>query len=615
MAMTSPLTSFTTLSTPESYAAQSSPHNETDEMALSSSIDGSLPSLQYRTAAQIPHELKQHCQIHLESELFLPALQILEGLLSDGITLPSDPESAPTRVAPPSQLALLGTLLIHPAHTSRPPSGTQSLHTAARALAYLRGVLNIAGPVNANLRAAFKFRSSSGRAGRDRDRAGIYGSACSSRSCSDSGSESDYINYKLAKEQSLWRRAPDFWAVLGWTFRCAAAHPHRWRHWRVWLEFMVEVLEADWDQRLKMDDEQCDSRGGSGSQNCGGTPEGRDYKMVRESLLVEYLDDLRRERKNPLREVMRALMAFTDDDPADKNVYREVFDKESLTGPRNSKRKRTPTVVDLEKDQFGDYLDWGDDDGLDEEDEDVEAGLLSSLPTPARRAGQPRKITSKLDTPSFRVSDGITDSVPLRQRIFRLLSAAANFIPEHFCKVHELYGSFSTRIRSLPLPMFRLFVESHTTTLPDFAQVTLLRQLTEELLPNSSGGANRSCPAVVNPEINAKGGISLDIMEQCYLPFPASRVTAEENAKLSLALESMLWFIFANREFECTSTLSRAIEKGIRAREDKIKKRVGSERWCKGDGGSGAAGADAVAREALDRSARSLRVFTKMKGC
>ncbi|KAK0711021.1 hypothetical protein B0H67DRAFT_493667 [Lasiosphaeris hirsuta] len=612
--MTSPPRSFATLSTPESYTTQSSPRNEADETALSSPVDGSFPQLEYRTAAQIPRELKQHCQIHLESELFLPALQILEGLLSDGITLPPDLKSAPIRVAPPSQLALLGTLLIHPAHTSRPPSGAQSLHIAARSLAYLRGVLNIAGPVNANLHAAFKFRGSGGWTGHDRDRAGVYGSACSSRSLSDSGSESDYINYKLAKEQSLWRRAPDFWAVLGWAFRCAAVHPHRWRHWRVWLEFMVEVLEADWDQRLKMDEEQYDFRGRIGSQSREGTSEGSDYRMVRDSLLAEYLDDLRRERKNPLREAMRALMAFTDDDPADKNVYREVFDKESLIGPRNSKRKRAPTVLDLEKNQFGDYMDWGND-GFDDEDEDVEAGLLSSSPTPTtRRAGRPRKTPAKLDAPSLRVSDGITDSVPLRLRIFRLLSAAAKYIPEHFCEVHELYESFSTRIRSLPLPMFRLFVESHTTNLPDFAQVTLLRCITEELLPNSSG-ANRPCPADVDPDIDFQGGISLDIMEQCFLPFAAARVTAEDNAKLSLVLESMLWFIFANREFECTSTLSRAIEKGIRAREDKIKKRAGGERWYKGGGGSAAAGPDAVAREVLDRSARSLRVFMKVNGC
>ena len=96
----------------------------------------------------------------LPARAVLPALLILDTLLSDGNSLSACPERRrppPIRVAPPSQLALLSTLVVHPAYTSRAPEHTNP-HIAARALAYLRGVLAVAGPVNANLRAAFEFR-------------------------------------------------------------------------------------------------------------------------------------------------------------------------------------------------------------------------------------------------------------------------------------------------------------------------------------------------------------------------------------------------------------------------------------------------------------------------
>ena len=82
MDLTSPLTTLPSISTPESYfTAQGSPSNPSnrsnshqsnaaDETALSSPVDDHAPEkLSYRDAAQLPHELRSHCQIHLEEQL------------------------------------------------------------------------------------------------------------------------------------------------------------------------------------------------------------------------------------------------------------------------------------------------------------------------------------------------------------------------------------------------------------------------------------------------------------------------------------------------------------------------------------------------------------------
>ncbi|KAK4249914.1 hypothetical protein C7999DRAFT_12310 [Corynascus novoguineensis] len=72
MELTSPLTTLGSISTPESfYTARNSPSNAADETALSSSPDDDPPKQRStcRDAVQLPRELRQHCQIHLEEQL------------------------------------------------------------------------------------------------------------------------------------------------------------------------------------------------------------------------------------------------------------------------------------------------------------------------------------------------------------------------------------------------------------------------------------------------------------------------------------------------------------------------------------------------------------------
>ncbi|KAK3333827.1 hypothetical protein B0T19DRAFT_440554 [Cercophora scortea] len=565
MDFTSPLTTLDSISTPGSfYTAKDSPQAG-DITAVSSPIDEAFGP-RYREARQIPYELKQNLHIDLEEDRCSVSIQVFEGLLTDGNTLAPHglaTESKPARIAAPPSIAMFNTMAIHPSYTSR-PAHRSSLHVSAQSLSYLRGLLKIVGPINANLRAAFRFRGN-GRGGAMRD------------STDESTDDSDSINTKLAVEQSTWRRSPDFWAVLGWAFRCAAAHPHRWPHYKVWLEYMLQVLEADWDERLALDHEEHDRIGNQG--HC-------EYKLITESLLVGYLDDLRRERKNTLREVMRALMAFSDDDQSDKAIFKEIFSGETLVGPRMSKRKRTQTV-DLEKGQFGDYLDGDEFDS--EEEANGQAG-----PATARQTGRRGRPPKKEDGSASRISDGVAESVSFRLRLFRLLSAASYYIPISLCPVDELYEKFADRVRLLPLPMFRLFIESHSTTLPDFAHVSLLRHVLDELVANHPSASD------IDPDTDAQHGMSVLMMEKCFLPFAAGTITAEDNAKLSLVLENLLWFIHARHEIPYTASLRRAIGQGIKAREERVKKR----------GAAATTAADVVAaRDALARSARSLEVF------
>jgi len=490
-------------------------------------------------------------------------------------------------VASPSQLAFLNTLSIHPSFTSRLGQNLTN-DIAGRALAYLRAVLSLTGPIDSGIRSAFLFRRGSAGGGR-------YSSHTDS---GDSGNESDCIEGRLAKEHSVWRRAGDFWSALGWAFHCASAHPHRWRYWKAWLGYMVDVLETDWDIRFSLDEETSGNRGPKGV-----------WKMLRGSLLVAYLGDLRRERKSPPRETMRALMAFTDDDPSDKAVYREIFERELTMGPRRNKRKRTGTVGEPEQIPLDKMMDWSADSLDSDSDPDSNDENLhhSDSPTPRKprrgglkplrgRRGKPGRA-DRSDSPSstFRISNGINDSVPLRLRLFRLLSAAANYVPQYFCSVDDLYESFADRVRGLPLSMFRVFVESQADNLPDFIQISLLRQVADGLLPN-----NRPDPYKVDPKIEEAHGISSAILERCYLPFAAGRVTPEDNAKLALVLQSMLWLLCMNTEHPPARLvgLETAVEEGIAAREGRTRRR-----------NNGFTGADKEAQGVLERSARTMRTY------
>jgi len=396
-----------------------------------------------------------------------------------------------------------------------------------------------------------------------------------------SDDDSDHLTGGFVESQLLWKNATDFWAVFGWACRCAAEHSQRWQYWRVWLDFVIEAMERDWDERLSKDI-------ASGKTSKGKSAPA--YPLLRESLLVAFLADLKRQRKNIEREVLRALFAFCNDNSTTRLYYKEVFKKETATIKSQNKRKRADAVVDLENDEFGDYFDDYDYGDYDDDDADGQDEISASASRPKKSGRKPKSETA---ASSFTLTDTIAESVPFRLRVFRLLSAVAYYISDVFMPVDELYEKFTDELRKLPLPVFRLFIQSHTSMLPQVVQLTLLRVVANNLLPH-----NKPDPAEVDPEHGTGSDLTQLIMTECYLPFAAKFNNIEDNAKLSMTLESLMWYLFEQIEIQYSDKLCDAVETGIRAREGRIPRRAGRM-----------SAADKQAREALARSAENLRAL------
>lgn len=618
MAASSPLTDLDGTSTPASFHTAANSPIAADTTNITSPDHENDQKPGYYKCKEIPHVLKQSCQIHLEEQMYLPAIELLGSLLSDaGERQQTD---KPVRVPPPAQIALLGTLTIHPAYTSRAPEQT-NLDIAAESREYLRTLLNKVGPISADFRSAFSFRQgqTSGRWARRNSREFNSPGESDGGGSIGSFSEADNIESKWSgNDHSIWRRSSDFWSVLGWAFRCSTTHAHRWAHWKTWLDFMIECLEKDWDERLAQDQAnfQTEINNSSDSESHAQCQ----YPLLKQSLFVQYVDDLRRDRKRVLHEVIRALLAFADDEnSADNTYYREVFNKETVlhTDKSNKRKHSQMTAVDLENDQFGDYLeDW--DDPVTDDDDDNKANAFhtphhSSGRTGRRTKGRPKSTpfskpgkafdVSPASTPNpLRVTDDLADSIPLRLRLFRLISGCAYYLPpDVLCKTHELYDLFTLRLKSLPLASFELFLSlDHIDfALPRFIYVSLLRYVAQSFTPR-----NAPQPEDADPEAEADHAISQTILRECFLPFPAKTVTVEDNAKFSLVLESMAWCLFQSGSVDYSDELRWAVEKGIEEREKKIRKAGG-----RGGGGAAMTAAEKMGRQVLERSAASLRTF------
>lgn len=337
----------------------------------------------------------------------IAALNLLNSLLCDGIPPAHAQPNKPGCVAPPAQIAVLATLAIDPKHTSK-LADSAAHEVSSLAMSYLRTILATVGPVNANLRDAFLFRGENGRRRRSDEHAGL----------GDMESDEDHVRGKTANKGSIWARGQDFWRVLGWAFNCSAQHPHRWRWWQPWLEYMVDVLEADYRERKRLDVE------GEGSQ------ESYEYRLLRESLLMSYVVP-KNSRVSALKPIISAL--FADGNTSSQAVFKEVFTRENKVASKSSK-KRKRDRVDIENDKFGDY------------DDDSSTGG-SEPPTPEHLRVLAMDV--KNDTALW-TGSSLLDTVPLRLRLFALVR-----IPHKESPIFPLFASFADNDRS--------YLKLHTT--------------------------------------------------------------------------------------------------------------------------------------------------------
>lgn len=228
----------------------------------------------------------------------------------------------------PFHIEIVSTLLVHPSYTTQLPDN-ECAELASRSITFLRGLLATLGPLNGNLNEAFSLTSSA-----------IRGAIQYRHNESEGTSETDddtaaYINGVVANQGRIRRCAKDFWHIVGWAFNCSVVHHKRWKYWKVWLDYMLDVLDADWNEREDQDimEEVYQSR-------LQQHPEAQcKYTKLRKSLVVEYLSDVRG-RSSAVKRVVGA--AFTDGGADDLRYYPEVFRNETqdVKAKNGQKRKR-----------------------------------------------------------------------------------------------------------------------------------------------------------------------------------------------------------------------------------------------------------------------------------
>ncbi|KAL6910581.1 hypothetical protein GGI43DRAFT_378544 [Trichoderma evansii] len=519
-------------SSPTSFYTSKEDDSELTSKSTTASTPTTSSPCQYRTARELPHELKEHCQIFLEEQLYTCAINLLNSILGSGISR-SSPSGKPVPVPPPSHLALLSTIAVHPLHTTRVDK-PEHLDVSSLALGYLRNVLKVVGPLHADFRTAFQFRSvprwnrrAAGHTGHDSD---------SEMSDGDSEGGRDVLRGRIANEGSVWAKGQDFWSTVGWAFHCCTLMPHRWRYWRAWLEFMLDVLKADWEERKRRDLEDYEIRGGVGDVPT---------TWRAESMIVMYMDQKDGRHSGP-KGIMKALLAYNGS--ISSSSFQEVFDKEHKGPRQRGKKRKREAVLDLANDKFGDYFD---------EDESISSGV-SEPPTPHKQ---------RTKSEASGVSAGMVESIKLRLQLFKLLSEAINDLRKRQ-ELDRLYEDFAAGIKVLPLDIFALFVSHRPNELIRPSQVSLTRELFHLLLPSSYKD-----PRKVDPEGDMLGCLTMPMLEHCYVCYPANTIGSEDNAKLSLLVESAIQLLWLCDMIEYTNSFANAVDKGIEARAKKAQKR------------------------------------------
>lgn len=159
----------------------------------------------------------------------------------------------------------------------------------------------------------------------------------------------------------------------------------------------------------------------------------------------------------------------------------------------------------------------------------------------------------------------------------------------------DLYEKFVEKIAQLPASAFSRFIQSHDSPMNVKVLVLIIRLLMPALLPSSTPQ-----PEDVHPEADEQEAVSACILEKCYLPF-AYR-TAENNAKLSLATETLFRILWIQGCVPWTPSLQMAAEKGVKERNKKSAPKKTSRRE---DG-------DAVARAILRASGNRLLALVEI---
>lgn len=396
------------------------------------------------------------------------------------------------------------------------------------ALRYLRLVLETVGPLNGNLYDAFAFSglgTSSRRGGNGRRRE-------TGDDVSPNGTF-DIIENDLAQSEAIWARVEDIWQVIGWAFNCSVLHKKRWSRWHLWLDYMLDVLQKDWETRGAEPE-------GDNITNIDRSP--RENSMIIRSLNFEGTTTGRG------RKILRAV--FADGSSKATAEFPEIWRNETKERKKDLDPKKIEAKIDIEADNYGDYMD-------DDSDSDLEDNnpVLSDPLSPPTENHTFTPELSNLATPF-----GGTDATNLRLRILALLSAVAADLPQAFIPLTTLYENYLEYIRPLPLPTFFLLMSPLG-----------LRFFTPSAASSFTQYILRSLIASAAP-LPVKDDLGQKMLQESYLPFAANTNTIADNAKVSICVETLLRLLDKYVELSWTPALQDTAEIGIEARSTKAKK-------------------------------------------
>ncbi|KAK1999949.1 hypothetical protein LX36DRAFT_655008 [Colletotrichum falcatum] len=563
MDLSSPLSSVSSVSSPRSFrTAFQSPDAAG---AKSAPLTPARLKPMYSPASQLPRELKDHCRVYLEEHLYSGALGLYNSLLTSGHSR-KDKLKKPVHVPPPVHLAFLNTLAIHPSHTTR-AAGSERLEIGSQTLSYLRNLLAIVGPINAGLREAFQFHGAQ------------YGRRNRYDEEEDDDFDGDQIAHnKLAREESIWQRAQDFWSVVGWAFNCSRIHPHRWRFWKVWLEFMLEVLETDVYERKRMDED---------ARNSLDAPQ--EWVNMGESILAMYIRQKTDAGRGALRMILQAV--FADGSTSSMAKFPEVFNKETKGLASDDKKRKRTATLDIDNDQFGDYFN----DPTDSEPSDTGS---PGTPRTLRTSRTPQTKSGEAMVPV------LAESMPLRLRLMELLTEVAYNLPETFMDHNDYATELCRLLKQQPLSFFHQFINDMNVYIQRYDgafKIDLLTVQLDQLLPSGYMDPRKVCKNEGNGIV-----INADVLEQCYLGTTANTIDPDDNARVALILESLLHTLPAEDFREASDRLREAVVQGIEAREAKTK---GSGRRSAGRSRRGPNARDLLAREMMDLAGERMLLY------
>jgi hypothetical protein len=139
------------------------------------------------------------------------------------------------------------------------------------------------------------------------------------------------------------------------------------------------------------------------------------------------------------------------------------------------------------------------------------------------------------------------------------LSLTSHTLPDNFIPISTLYTIYHEMITPLPLPLFSLLMSPASRPyLPDPALSSLAQAQLLRLLPKEA------------PE-PATDELSQENLEGCFLPFAAATSSIEDNAKVSILVETLLRLFVTNCDVSLTKEFVDAVERGVGAREAKCR--------------------------------------------